>query len=175
MSTKNENAHPTVRKPSDRKLDLAREPGNQLMTPFEEMERLFENFFPRGWLRPQQWDWPLLGELAQPFAGRMPRVDVIDRDGEVLIRAELPGVDRKDLEVTVGDDAVTIRASTQHEAQQEQGDYHRCEIARGAFTRTLPLPAGVDPDAAKATFRDGLLELTLPKTAKPNRRKVPVS
>ena len=61
-----------------------------------------------------------------------------------------------------------------HEKQEEKGDYHRCEISRGAFSRSVSLPAGVDAESAKATFRDGLLELTLPKLARQGKRRIEV-
>jgi HSP20 family protein len=174
MTTKTEETlKPKIRKG---KQEVARQggPREQLPSPFEEMEKLFDSFFPRGWLQPRQWDWPAIGEMAMPFAGRMPRVDVIDRDAEVLVRAELPGVEKDDLDVTVTDDAVTIKASTRHEKQEEKGDYHRCEISRGAFARSISLPAGVDAENARATFHDGLLELTLPKLARQGKRRIEV-
>ncbi len=174
MTTKTaETLEPKIR---HEKKGVARkaQPQDQLPSPFEEMEKLFDSFFPRSWMRPGHWDWPAIGEMAMPFAGRMPRVDVIDRDTEVLVRAELPGVEKEDLDVTVTDEAVTIKASTRQEKQEEKGDYHRCEISRGSFARSLSLPAGVDVDGCKATFRDGLLELTLPKLAKPSKRRVRV-
>ncbi len=59
------------------------------LNPFEQMERMFDAFFPRGWMRPMRWDWPR-AELGAPFAGETPRVDVIDREDEILVRAELP-------------------------------------------------------------------------------------
>jgi HSP20 family protein len=175
MTTRNtEKTAPKVRKaPQEGSLERRAEHG-LMPSPFEEVERLFEGFFPRGWLRPQRWEWPALGDVALPFAGRMPRVDVIDRDTELLVRAELPGVDKQDLEVNVTDDAVTIKATTRHEKQEEQGDYHRCEILRGAFSRSISLPADVDIDAAKANFSNGLLELTLPKLGKPAKRRIKV-
>ena len=174
MTTRTRDAsEPKIRKGKQAVASHAR-PQDHLPSPFEEMEKLFDSFFPRGWLRPQQWDWPAIGEMAMPFAGRMPRVDVIDRDTELLVRAELPGVEKDDLDVTVTDDAVTIKATTRQEKQNEQGDYHRCEISQGAFSRSLSLPSGVDVDGAKASFRDGLLELTLPKLDKPSKRRVKV-
>ena len=59
----------------------------QTLSPFEELDRWFEGFYPRGWMRPLQMDWPSWGELSAVFEGRMPRVDVIDRDDEVIVRA----------------------------------------------------------------------------------------
>ncbi|GAO35371.1 heat-shock protein Hsp20 [Sulfuricella sp. T08] len=67
------------------------------ISPFEEMERMMETFFPHGWMRPFLWERPLMSEPALPFEGKLPRVDVIDRDEEVLVRAEVPGVNKKDL------------------------------------------------------------------------------
>ena len=143
------------------------------LTPWEEMDRMFEGMFPR-WPSPTRWQWPAWGEPAASREGRMPKVDVIDRETEVLVRAELPGVDKKDLDVTMSDNTVTIKARTQHEEKEEKGDYYRCEISRGSFMRTLALPGEVDSDKAKAAFKDGILELTIPKTDKARKHSVKV-
>lgn len=144
----------------------------RVMSPFDEMERMMESFFQRGWPRPFLWDRPFMGNLALPFEGKLPRVDVIDRDAEILVRAEVPGVDKKDLEISVSENTVTISGKTSHEEKEEKGNYHRCEVSRGAFTRTVTLPADVDAGKAKTTFKDGLLELTLPKVAKSKRHTI---
>ena len=136
------------------------------MRPFEEMERMMESFFPRGWMR------PFMSELALPFEGKLPRVDVIDRDEEVLVRAEVPGVDKKDLEISVSENTVTINGKTSHELKEEKGNYYRCEVSSGAFTRTVALPSDVDAGKAKTTFKDGILELTLPKVTKSKRHTI---
>jgi HSP20 family protein len=140
------------------------------LTPYEEMERLFERVFPRGWLRPMQWEWPSWSVL--PAEGKLPCVDVIERDDELLVRAELPGVDKKDIEVSVSDSGLTIRASTRREEKEEKGEYYRHEIAEGTFVRSVTLPAEVDSEHAKASFKDGMLELHLPKIAKAKRRTI---
>jgi len=142
------------------------------MNPFEEMDRMFESFFPRGWMRPFHRDWPSLGGLELPFEGKMPSVDVIDRDDDILVRAEVPGVDKKDLDISVTENTVTIKGKSSHEEKEEKGNYHRCEISRGTFSRTLSLPHDVNPDKAKASFKDGMLELTMPKVKKSNRHTV---
>lgn len=144
------------------------------LSPFEEMDRLMEGLFPRNWLRSFRWDWPAAGDLAAPFEGRLPKVDVIDRDDEVVVRAELPGVDKKDLDVSVTENTVTIKGSTSREEKEEKGDYYRCEITRGAFTRTVALPGDVESSKVRAAFKDGVLELTLPKVEKSRRRPVKV-
>ena len=112
--------------------------------------------------------------MAAPFEGRMPKVDVIDRDTEVVVRAELPGVDKKDLDVSVSANAVTIKASTKAEHKEEKGDYYRCEITQGSISRTVALPADVDGDQAKAAFKDGVLELTMPKVAGSRKQSIKV-
>jgi HSP20 family protein len=141
------------------------------LSPFEEMDRWFESFFPRGWMRPMRWEWP---ELPAAFEGRMPRVDVIDREAEIVVRAEVPGVDKKDLDVSVTENAVTIQGSTRHEEKEERENYYRREITRGAFSRTVALPGDVDSSKAKASFKEGVLELTIPKVEKAKRRSVTI-
>lgn len=144
------------------------------LNPFEEMDKFFESHFPSGWMRP--FDWPRMpwGELAAPFEGKTPNVDVIDRENEVVVKAELPGVAKDDLDISVSKNTVTIKGSTSHEEKEEKGDYYRCEISRGSYSRTLPLPAEVDDEKAKANFKDGVLELTLPKVEKAKKRTIKV-
>ncbi|MCK4791937.1 MAG: Hsp20/alpha crystallin family protein [Desulfobacteraceae bacterium] len=134
------------------------------LNPFEEMNRLFESYFPAGRLRPFHMEWPSWGELAAPFEGKTPRVDVIDRKKDILVKAALPGVDKKDIDISVTKNSVTIKGSTSHEHKEKKEDYYHSEISRGSYSRTLVLPAEVNESKAKAKFRDGILELTLPKT-----------
>ena len=140
---------------------------------YEEMDRLFEEFLSDGWMR--SWRLPRPARpMARALEGHLPRVDVIDRDGEVAVKAELPGVDKKDLNVTLTEDSVTIKGSSRREEKEEKGDYYRCEISRGEFSRTVSLPAPVDAAKAKASFKDGVLELVIPKLAARTRRTVSI-
>ena len=143
------------------------------LSPFEEMDRFFEGVFPSRWLRPARFEWPAWDESALSL-GHAPSVDVIDRDAELVVRAELPGVDKKDVDISVSDNAVTIKASTKQEQKEEKGDYFRSEIRRGSYARTVPLPVMVDADKAKATFNDGMLELSLPKQEGARKRSVKI-
>jgi HSP20 family protein len=155
--------------------DVQRAEPGRAMSPMEEMERMFEDFFPRGWMRPFRGGWPRVGEMA-PFEGRMPRVDVQDRESDVQVHAELPGVKKDDLDVSVSDNTVTIKASTRSEKEEgeQEGDYYRREIATGSFARTVALPGEVDADNAQARFENGILELTLPKREQAKRRRIRV-
>ena len=143
--------------------------------PFEEMERMFEHMMtstdPSGWLRPFRMDWP--GWPGVETAA--PKVDVIDRDREIVLRAEVPGVSKDDLEITMTDDSVTIRGTARHEEKKEEGDYYYCETSRGEFSRSVTLPAHVDGSKAQATYKDGILELTLPKLETAQRHKVEIA
>ena len=158
----------TVRKGTE----IQRAEPRRMLTPFDEMDRLFERVFPRGWLRPFGWESPLLSEFAEPLEMRPPRMDVFDGEENVVIRAEVPGVDKKDLAITVNDTSATIKGKVMREAKEEKGEYYRCEIGSGEFSRTLMLPCAVDASKASAQLKDGVLELTLPKIEKSKRHTI---
>ncbi|MEW6353077.1 MAG: Hsp20/alpha crystallin family protein [Pseudomonadota bacterium] len=109
-----------------------------------------------------------------PLNGNIPHVDVIDRDNEIVVRAEVPGVDKKDLDVSMTDNTITIKGETKYEEEEEKGDYYRCELTHGAFARTIPLPGAVDASKAKATYHEGVLEMNLPKLEKSKRHSIKV-
>jgi len=152
--------------------EIQRAEPSRMLTPFEEMDRLFERIIPRGWLRPLGWESPLLSEFAESLEMRMPRVDMFDGEENVVIRAEVPGVDKKDLSISVNDTSATIKGKVMREAKEEKGEYYRCEISGGEFSRTLMLPCAVDASKASAQLKDGVLELTLPKVEKSKRHTI---
>jgi HSP20 family protein len=156
-----------------KKQELKKAQPAPTLSPFEEMEQLFDQYLRGGWLRPWRGDWPGFREAAWPEL-RFPKVDVVDREDEIVVKAEVPGVDKKDLDVSVSEDSVTIKGTTSHEEKGEEGDFYRCEISRGSFSRTVALPASVDGGKAKADFKDGMLELTLPKVTKAKRHAIKV-
>lgn len=161
-----------IEKKSDAEtVPVEREQPARMPSPFEEMDRMFESFFPRRWMQPFRWEMPHFPELAE---FKMPKVDIIDRDKEIVVKAELPGVAKEDIDLSITDNSVTIKASTSHEEKEEKGNYFRSEISRGSFSRTVALPGDVDADKARATFNDGILEITLPKMEKSHRRSISV-
>lgn len=141
----------------------------------DEMDRVFDSLLHRGWLRPFRDALPDLARLEETFALGTPRVDVLDRDDEVLVRAEVPGVDKKDLRVELSGEMLMIHGERRREEKEEKGEYFRSEIAHGMFSRTIRLPEEVAVDKARAEFKDGLLEVHLPKTHKTERRRIEVS
>jgi len=155
------------------KKGLLKSKSAQSLNPFEEMERMFDQWQSRGWLHPFRRDWPAWSEL-NAFGGKTPSVDLIERDDEIIIKAELPGVDKKDMDISATKNTVSIKGTTSHEEKEEKGDYFRTEISRGEYARTLTLPAEVDEDNVKATFKNGILELRLPKLEQSKRKTVEV-
>jgi HSP20 family protein len=141
---------------------------------FGEMDRAFDNLFHRGWLRPFRDMWPEWSQLEQRLDFVAPRVDVIDREQEILVRAEIPGVEKKDIQVDLSGQLLTIKGERRREEKKDEGEYFRSEIATGSFSRTIRMPEDVDLEKAKAEFKDGMLEVHLPKTHKTSRRQIEV-
>jgi len=146
------------------------------LMPWDEMERTFDSLFHRGWLRPFYEMFPdwMMREHERELDLRMPRVDLLDKEDEILVRAELPGVDKKDLDINLSGGMLTIKGETKREEKEEKGEYYRSEITRGSFSRTLQMPVEVDEKAVKAVFNDGMLEVHLPKTHKIEKQKITV-
>ena len=144
------------------------------LSPFEEMDRMWDRFFRSGWSWPMFGDVPGWGKRLGIGDGKLPRVNVIERDTEIAVKAEVPGVQKDDLDISVTEDTLTIRGSTRREEKEEKGDYYRCEMAEGAFARTIDLPSSVDASKVKATFKDGLLEVVMPKREPAKRRTIAV-
>lgn len=130
------------------------------------MNDLFESFFSESWGRP--WS-------GRPF---VPDVDVKRADGGLDVTAELPGMDQKDFEVTVEQNAVTIRGEKREEKHQEdeKGKSYCSECRYGSFVRTIPISTEFDPEHAKAEFRNGVLQIHIPKNpqAEQQRKRIPI-
>jgi HSP20 family protein len=135
-----------------------------------EMNKLFDNFF--GGLSPSPWA-PLERGGAESF---IPRIDVSETDKEIRVSAELPGMDENDIDVSLTKDTLTIRGEKKEEKEDKGKDYYRMECSYGSFSRNVPLPAEVNTDKVEATFKKGILYVTLPKTmsAIEKTKKVPI-
>ncbi|MCW9024000.1 MAG: Hsp20/alpha crystallin family protein [Gammaproteobacteria bacterium] len=154
--------------------ELQTAPKKHALSHLQDMDRLFENFLSHGWMKPFNFEWPSFDEMYKPFEGKMPHVDVVERDDEILVKAELPGVEKKDLDISVTKNSVTICGTTQHEEKEEKGEFCRREISKGSYSRTLTLPADIDENKSKAKYKDGVLELTLPKLEETRRHTVEI-
>ena len=137
------------------------------------MEEFFEDFPSRRWketLGPFGWKWPRDVDLERNF-----RLDVIDRDKEFLVRGELPGVEKDDVEVTISGTRLTIEAEREFEEVDEKEEFYRHELGYGRFMRTVALPEEVDVEKIHAELKDGILEVTLPKIRAAERHTVKVA
>ncbi len=142
-----------------------------LAEPYESFERFFDSMFRRDWLRPF-WREPLF-EMIEPRE-RWMSIDVIDKDDHLLVRAELPGIDKKDVSVSITDHLLTIKGAFGREEKEEKRHYYRHEIARGAFERSVLLPENIDSSKVEASLANGVLEVTVAKAKESKRRVVEV-
>jgi len=147
--------------------------------PFLELrkatDRLFEDFFRtfRAPLPERRSPWGLAGGI---FGSDWPRVDMDETDEEIRITAELPGVDRDDIEVSVSDDRITIRGEKKEQEEKKGRRYYTLERSYGYFQRSFYLPYEVESDGVDASFKDGVLTVKLakPAAAREGIKKIPV-
>ena len=138
------------------------EPFSELMSLRDAMDRLFEESF----VRPR-------GVLA-PFGVGEPALDVYETDNDVVINAAIPGIKPEDIDIAITGDTVSIKGELKQETKVEKANYYRQERRYGAFSRAVSVPVPISADKAEATFKDGVLTLTIPKAeeAKPKTIKV---
>jgi HSP20 family protein len=144
---------------------LAERGGDPFSYLRHQINRVFDDFWDEPWLA--------RGETLGGFA---PQVDVTETDKEVKVCAEIPGVEAKDIDVSVEDGTLTIRGEKKYERDENEKGQYRIERSYGSFERAKPLPVEVDEAKAKAEFKNGVLRLTLPKRpgAQSRRKKIPV-
>lgn len=132
----------------------------------DEMDRLFESFLREP-----------LGMVEWPFAGRgrwMPAVDVDEGPDEITVRAEIPGIDPKDLDVTVVGNQLVLSGEKKQSTEQSGRDFYQSEIRFGSFRRSLPLPEGVDTENVDAQYANGVLTLRMKKTEAAAAKRIPI-
>jgi HSP20 family protein len=144
------------------------QPFRDLESIQDRMNRIFEEAF-RGNRTASEDDWALGGSWA-------PAVDIFEKDGSIVLKAELPGIDPKDVDVRVENNVLTLRGERKFENEVKREQYHRVERAYGTFTRSFTLPNVVDTEKIKAEFKDGLLQVSLPQKeeAKPKQISIAV-
>jgi HSP20 family protein len=132
--------------------------------------RFFDNevFMPGSLLR------GFFGE-EYPERGWMPPVDVKETESDYLVTAELPGLTKKDVEITLDNNVLTLTGERRVEKETKGETYHRSERSYGKFSRSFALPREVDGESVKAAFKDGLLTLSIPKRAEARSRRIEIS
>jgi len=139
-------------------------PDQPFLTFQEEMNRLFDDFFGRSALEP-------FGAFRQGWDAFSPRVDVAETDSEIVVSAELPGLDDEDIEVSLARGLLTISGEKKQEKEKKGRNYYRVERSYGSFQRSVALPSEVDTDKVDAAFQKGVLTITLPKKGGEKARK----
>ena len=152
--------------PRNKSLLVKREEADPFALIKRRMDDVFEDF--------------LHGFDLQPFESRLgvfsPNIDVIENEKEIRISAELPGMEEKDIEVSLNKDSLSIKGEKKEEKEDKGKGYYRMERSYGSFSRTIPVPVEVEADKVEAKFKKGVLNITLPKTAKAvaETKKIPV-
>ncbi len=130
----------------------------------------------------EEWERRFDDLLGQPLwrlpveeRGWVPAVDVFEKEDKFVVKAELPGTKEEDIHVSVVGDTLSIRGEKKTETEVKEEDYYRCERSYGSFYRSVPLPSNVDADKIEASFEHGVLEVTLPKSAKVKPKRIAVS
>lgn len=148
-----------------RKRDTQTAPEQSAMSLRQEMDEAFDRFF---------------GSLARPgelWPGKFaPAIDISENDDEFVVKAELPGIAAKDLDVNLTGNLLTIKGEKKHEKEEKGENFHRVERSYGSFSRTVEIPGDVREDAVTAQYKDGVLNLKLPKTeeSKSKRKKLKI-
>lgn len=143
---------------------LAATPFNFMRRFSEEMDHLFEDFGGRGWLT------PMLDKAQLPQGPWSPQVEVFERDHELVLRADLPGLTKDDVNVEIANDGITIEGERKNEREETGEGYFRSERSYGKFYRRIPMPEGVKAEDANASFSNGVLEITLPALKREERK-----
>ena len=133
------------------------------LDPFRrEMDRFFDRFVTPRWD-----EFEVTGEW-------WPRMDLVETKDAVMVKADVPGVDEKDIHVSLQADTLTIKGEKHHEKEEKDAQFHRTERAYGAFTRSFRLPVPVDASRVTAEFKGGVLTVTMPKTLAAKGTTIPV-
>lgn len=148
----------------------------RLENPFEglhrQMNNLFEDFFQDfGTAR-----WPTLWRHDRGVAAATPKFEVAESDAAIHVTAGLPGMDEKDIEVTLDNNLLTVKGEKKQEHEEKKKNYYFSERSYGSFQRVVSVPKGIDKEKVQAQFKKGVLEITLPKTeqARSERKRIAV-
>jgi HSP20 family protein len=149
----------------------------ELAPRLSEVERIFEDWFEDLWSRPFPRLWRPDFWRLRPMRLEAPALDVYEEKGDLVVKAELPGLSKEDIDIILTGSTMTIKGEKKKVEEIKEDDYYRCERSYGAFARSIDLPAEVQAEKVKASYKDGVLEVRLPKTeeSKSNVVKVKVA
>lgn len=143
----------------------------QPVSPFSEMERYFNEFLRNPF---SMLSHPTMLAGMPKVTEMSPSVDIFEEGEEVVVKAEIPGVKKEDLDVTITENSLTISGEKKKEEKIDKKDFHRIERSYGSFCRSFRLPENVNSGKAKAVFNDGVLEVRMPRTQKIKQKKIEI-
>lgn len=149
------------------------------MAPFDEafrpLSRWVDSFFDESFLRPfAPFSRSMLGMKPLLTEDVVPSVDIYEDAGDVVLKAELPGMKKEDIDVTLSEDTITISGEKKKEEEVKKKDYYKWERSYGSFSRSFDLPEAVQSDKVKSTFKDGVLEVRIPRSEERKSKEVKV-
>jgi len=155
---------------SKKDVEVRREDEDPVYALQRRMDRLFDDLTRDFELT------PFGNLLGDTWAGYSPSVDIKENEKEFTISAELPGMDEKDVEVTLTRNLLTLKGEKKHESEEKEGNYHRMERSYGRFERSIQLPDEIEEGKAEAAFKKGVLTVRIPKSeaARKHQRRIPV-
>ncbi len=139
----------------------------KLWEPFQDLVRFDDDF--DGW-----YDSMIRKFFSPELRGWVPAIDIAENNGNIEVRAEIPGMNKEDLKVTVDGGMLSISGERKKESETKDKKYHRIERYYGKFSRTINLPYETDPSKVKATYKDGILTITLPKPESAKTKEIEV-
>jgi HSP20 family protein len=144
---------------------------------FTDVEKMFENWFEDFWGRPFPRLWRPGFARLHPISLQAPTLDVYEQKDDLIVKAEIPGLTKDEIDITLEGNFLTIKGEKKKEDEVKDENYYRSERSYGAFSRTIELPVAIQTDKVNAAFKDGVLEIRMPKTeeAKKNVVKVKVA
>jgi len=129
------------------------------------VSRLFDEFFN---------DFPFTSSVVEGKENWIPSVDILEKEGNIVLRAELPGMNEKEIELKVEGDTLILKGERKMESEDKKSNYHRIERSYGSFTRSFRLPDTVDSEKIDADYKNGVLTITIPKKSEVKPREIPV-
>ncbi|MBP1595154.1 MAG: hypothetical protein H6Q05_531 [Acidobacteria bacterium] len=131
-----------------------------------ETTSLFDEFFN---------DFPFSSSVTRSGDRWLPAVDILEKDGNLVLRAEVPGMNEKDIDLKLEGDVLTLKGEKKLDLEEDRNRYHRMESFYGSFTRSFTLPDSVDRDHINAEYKNGILTVTIPQKPEVRPREIPVS
>ena len=159
---------------TDKNISNTKDESNKsYLAALKDLENRFENMFHNMWNNTFHHE-NLPDVFSFDALSKLPKIDIVDRKKELFVKAELPGFEKDDLDISIANNQLIIKAKASKEEKEEDGDYLKQEIRKSEIYRSILLPADVDNEKIKTSYKNGVLKLTIPKLEEPQRKQIKV-